>query len=78
MCVQSCGDRAKGCSELQCVRGCNLVLDRLIEHEGGNVIACVAKNHQACDDAVWADCATRIGPHADGGPPPPPPTEEEE
>jgi hypothetical protein len=72
-CARACSSRAAHCSESQCARGCNLVLDRLAEHEGGNVIACVSSTAQACDDRAWARCATRIGVHADGGPPPPPP-----
>ena len=41
------------------------------------VIACVARNPRRCTDVVWADCAARIGPHADGGPPAPPPPPDE-
>jgi hypothetical protein len=58
---------------MQCARGCNLVLDRLAEREGDRVLACVAASAVACDDRLWSRCATRIGPHADGGPPPPAP-----
>jgi hypothetical protein len=29
-----------------------------------------------CGDAVWANCAARVGPYRDGGPPAPPPPEE--
>jgi hypothetical protein len=53
------------------------VLDRLAQHEGDTVLACVAVAVQApaaaCDDRTWAHCAMRIGPHADGGPPAPAP-----
>lgn len=72
-CARACETHAASCSPSQCARGCNLILDRLAEHEGGNVLACVARNTRACDDPVWSRCATRLGPHADGGPPPPPP-----
>jgi hypothetical protein len=55
-----------------------LVLDRLAEKEGRNVLACVAKARPACDDRAWAACAARIGEHADGGPPAPPPPSSDE
>ncbi len=78
-CAKACEARAKRCSSHECARGCNLVLDRLAEHEGDHVLACVAGGKGACDDHAWARCAARIGPHADGGPPaPPPPSEDEE
>jgi hypothetical protein len=57
------------------------VLDRLAENEGGRVLACVARAQQrakACGDRQWSFCATRIGPHADGGPPAPPPASDVE
>ena len=73
VCADACASRAERCSRAECSRGCNLVLDRLVEHEGGHVIACVARGRGACDDRAWARCATRVGPHADGGPPAPPP-----
>jgi hypothetical protein len=73
-CARACATRLSSCSETQCARGCNLILDRLAEHEGGTVLACVASSAQACDDRAWARCATRVGIHADGGPPPPTPT----
>jgi hypothetical protein len=72
-CVAACRARAPGCDARQCGRGCNLVLDRIVEHEGDAVIACVAAGPAACDDRSFARCAARVGPHADGGPPPPPP-----
>jgi hypothetical protein len=72
-CVDACAARAKACSRRDCVRGCNLAIDRLVARQGGLVVACVAEAHPRCDDRVWARCATRIGPYADGGPPPPPP-----
>ncbi len=72
-CARSCEARATKCTERECWRGCNLVLDRLAEHEGDRVVACVAKADASCDDRAGARCAARVGPHADGGPPPPPP-----
>lgn len=74
-CVAACGARAKGCTKDQCESGCNLALDRILEREGDKVVGCVAKR-AACDDPTWAECATLVGPHADGGPPPPPPPPE--
>ena len=72
-CVKACAARAGACTASECARGCNLVLDRLVEREGDNVIGCMAHRRPPCDDRAWAHCAARIGPHADGGPPPPPP-----
>lgn len=72
-CARACLSSARRCSASQCARGCNLILDRLAEREGGNVLACIAATSRACDDREWSRCATRVGPHADGGPPPPPP-----
>ncbi len=78
-CIQGCLARAPGrCNETQCRRGCRLSLDRLIEHEGEHVLACIASSKEACSDDLWAYCAARIGVHADGGPPAPPKPEEEE
>jgi hypothetical protein len=34
------------------------------------------KTGDRCGDAVWANCAARVGPYRDGGPPAPPPPEE--
>jgi hypothetical protein len=70
-CAEACGSRAPRCGEVACARGCNLVIDRLVEREGDKVIACVAGAGASCDDRTWARCAARIGPHVDGGPPPP-------
>jgi len=71
-CAKACEARAGQCGPRECGRGCNLVLDRLVEHEGGRVLACVAKSEGSCADPVWARCAALVGPHADGGPPAPP------
>ncbi len=71
-CVKACSSRARYCTERGCRRGCNLVLDRLVEKEGDHVVSCIERNRR-CDDRAWAECATLVGPHADGGPPPPPP-----
>jgi len=72
-CVASCAKRAsRECSEDECRRGCEFILDRLLEKEGDNVIACVLRAPRRCTDVVWADCAAKVGVHADGGPPPPP------
>ena len=39
-CQVQCREKAKrNCSEDACVRGCEFILDRLIEREGPNVIA---------------------------------------
>jgi len=77
-CQAECARGAgKTCDEHGCDRGCRFILDRLVERKGPHVIACVARA-RACDDEAWADCAARVGPHADGGPPAPAPAEEEE
>ena len=78
-CVEACKAHVSLCNPKGCARGCNLVLDRLAEHEGESVLACVAKTQKVCDDRAWSHCAARIGTHADGGPPaPPPPSDVEE
>jgi len=78
-CVRACKTRAsRQCSEAECGRGCEFILDRIVEKESDNVIACVARTSRRCGDVVWADCATKIGVHADGGPPAPPPPADEE
>ncbi len=78
-CERVCNERAKReCTESECERGCLFVLDRLVERQTDNVIACVAKGHRRCADPVWADCAVRVGSHADGGPPAPPPPREDD
>jgi hypothetical protein len=77
-CARSCESRAsRQCSSAECARGCEFILDRLIEKETDNVLACVARATRRCEDAVWAECAARVGVHADGGPPAPPPPEED-
>jgi hypothetical protein len=79
ICARACETRTQQCTPRQCRRGCNLVIDRLAEHEGDAVIACVAHEvpggpgRVACDDRAWAHCATLVGPYSDGGPPAPPP-----
>jgi hypothetical protein len=78
LCVRSCAVKAvRQCSEDECTRGCQFILDRLAEKEGETVISCVAARETRCGDPVWADCATRVGVHIDGGPPAPPSTREE-
>lgn len=68
-CFKTCSEEAKrNCSEDECRRGCEFILDRLVEREGKNVIACVARGSRRCTDTVWADCAVRVGVHVDGGP----------
>jgi hypothetical protein len=78
-CRASCEAKAKRqCTAAQCERGCEMILDRILEREGENVIRCVAKGPRICTDVVWADCATHIGVHADGGPPAPAPAPDDE
>jgi hypothetical protein len=78
-CVRACKARAsRSCTEGECMRGCEFILDRLVEKEGDNVVSCVARTPRRCTDVVWADCAARIGVHADGGPPAPPPPKDED
>jgi hypothetical protein len=76
-CTAACAEIDQHCTPAECTRGCNLILDRLVEQQGETILTCVemAKGH--CDDRVWASCAARVGPHADGGPPPPPPPDDE-
>ncbi len=71
-CQKNCVQSAKQCSERECTRGCEFILDRLVEREDGNVVRCVATKKTKCGDRLWAYCAARIGVHADGGPPVPP------
>ncbi|MEO8797548.1 MAG: hypothetical protein ABI551_06665 [Polyangiaceae bacterium] len=67
-CFDDCKAHAKDCDEDHCARGCRFILDRLVESEGHNVVACIDKAN-SCEDPAWADCAAKIGPHLDGGPP---------
>jgi len=77
-CHEQCVRQASArCTKTECVRGCRFILDRLVEREGPRVVSCVAKGRTACNDVAWADCAARVGPHADGGPPAPAAAEEE-
>lgn len=77
-CIEKCKKRAaRQCSEGSCDRGCEMILDRIVEREGDHVIACVARQSRGCGDTVWAECASNVGAHADGGPPPPPPPAED-
>jgi len=74
VCAARCEkEAAKACSESECVRGCELVLDRLVEREGATIVACVARSRRRCSDTAWAECASLVGVHADGGPPALPP-----
>lgn len=91
-CADACEARAKDrCSDDACERGCAFILDRIVENEHLHVIDCVGKRTGSsapagadkdewrdgpCGDREWAECAARIGPHADGGPPAPPPVDE--
>ena len=78
-CAGQCKARlSRNCSESECYRGCEFILDRILEKESDNVIACVARTPRRCTDVVWAECAARIGVHADGGPPVAPPLPDEE
>jgi hypothetical protein len=78
-CTDACRATASACQDWQCARGCRFVLDKLVEREGANVLACVAKAKPACSDHTFADCAVRTGPNTNGGPPPPkPPSDEDE
>ncbi|MBV9946336.1 MAG: hypothetical protein JOZ69_05780 [Myxococcales bacterium] len=74
-CFEACRSGSPRCGERACARGCNLILDRLLEREAASVLACVARSAPRCDDRTWAACAARVAIHADGGPPPPPPEE---
>jgi hypothetical protein len=66
-CADACKKRMVSCTEHQCERGCAFVIDRLVEHQQDTVLACIVKSTN-CDDPAWADCAVRVGVHADGGP----------
>lgn len=76
-CTELCTEKAKdACNETECARGCELVLDRLVEHEAPGIVACVSKSRRRCSDMAWAECGVLVGPHADGGPPPLPPPDD--
>ena len=78
-CLKACSAHAaRSCSDAECARGCEFILDRLVENEMRNVIACVGRTPRRCSDMVWADCAAHVGIHADGGPPAPPPPSDDE
>ena len=77
-CADACVAKAHACSTVQCARGCRLVLDKLVEHEGAHVLACVARAAKTCDDMTFADCAARSGPYANGGPAPPRPPSDDD
>ena len=71
-CRTSChAHAARTCDARECSRGCELILDRVVEREGDAVIACVARSTRGCSDTVWAECAAHVGSLADGGPPAP-------
>ena len=76
VCADACKKRVVGCNAHECERGCAFVLDRLVEHEQATVLGCMERA-QSCTDSQWADCATRVGPHIDGGPSVPAPIEPE-
>jgi hypothetical protein len=76
-CFKACTEKVPNCRRSQCARGCNLILDRLAEHEGAGVLACVAHVGGPCDDRAWAHCGARVGAHADGGPPGPAPARDD-
>ncbi len=69
VCVEACKKGMDHCNENGCGRGCNLVLDRLVERERSRVFACVDAA-KSCADSTWAMCATRVGNYVDGGPGP--------
>lgn len=74
LCVEQCQKvAASACSEGECARGCEMILDRLVEREGPGILACVAKSRRRCSDTAWSECAALVGLHADGGPPALPP-----
>ncbi len=68
-CVEACQNAIDHCNNNGCGRGCNLVLDRLVERERAQVFACVSAA-KTCSDSTWAACGTHIGNYVDGGPVP--------
>ena len=78
-CAEACARRAPSCGDAECARGCRVALDRLVEREQREVIACVAReSKKGCDDMTFAFCAARSGPYADGGPAPPKPPSDDD
>jgi hypothetical protein len=82
-CTDACVAKAHACTAAQCARGCQLVLDKLVEREGARILSCVARaapgKPSTCNEMTFADCAARTGPNADGGPlPPRPPSIEDD
>ena len=68
-CTDKCvAKTASRCSDKECSRGCAFILDRIVEREDDNVLACVS-TAKSCDDPAWAECAAAIGVHASGAPP---------
>jgi hypothetical protein len=74
-CADACKAHKNKCDEHECERGCAFVIDRLVEHQQTEILACVEQAN-ACDDPVWAECGAKIGAHADGGPDTPPHVEQ--
>lgn len=59
-CVSACRDDVSSCTEATCERGCNFVLDRLVEGYQREILLCVAsRSDHACTDRAWAECAVR-------------------
>jgi hypothetical protein len=71
-CQRQCKLQANFCTAEACERGCLLILDRIIEHEDGQALRCIAERARGCGDQAWASCGARVGVHVDGGPPAPP------
>ena len=73
-CAEKCETRTSArCTERECSRGCAFILDRIVEREEDKVLSCLSRGAGVCDDPAWAECAAKVGIHADGGPGPPPP-----
>jgi hypothetical protein len=70
-CADACKKTIFACTPHECDRGCAFVLDRLVEREQRTVLGCMERAPK-CGDAEWADCAVKVGAHADGGPGVPP------
>lgn len=65
-CVETCEQELSQCTQVECQRGCTLMLDRTRENQTQSVLACM-KAERSCSDAKFASCAVRVGPFADGG-----------